>query len=182
MFVKIINNCISKFSKENKEDYTYINIDYDSFVKNKAQGLYETCIYGVILKEGKPIRKNIISYEENKKETIVSNKEKQLNKIKETFEKAIDTNVKWKNGYYYKPRYASESYETLISAELAIRQATGGKQTKFPLEIWDATKKHSVLMTFEELLELAMWLANIYEKQFQQYKTEYAKLLGDYDE
>ena len=86
-------------------------------------------------------------------------------------------NIKWKNGQYYKPRYASENYEPLLAANKILELQTQGQKSLFPKEIWDATKLNSAVMTAAELQELALYLATIYEKQFQEYKKAYKKVL-----
>ena len=179
MYIKTKNNSIFEISETEKNGFYYIPINYDNYVENVKNNNYESSPFGVVLKDGLPklkkvTKKNIVK-KNNKKQCNTI--ETQLERIKKQFEKNIDMNVKWVNGLYYKPRYASESYEQLISAELAIRQISGGRQTKFPMAIWDATKKNCTRMTFEQLVELAKFLAVIYEKQFQKYKIEYAKLL-----
>lgn len=179
MYAKIINNCILDVSKTEKDGYEYIAIDYDSFVKDKIKGLYKTCRCGVILKNGLPLRNNRHIITNNK--TIIpkteSSTEDKLESLRKQFENNININIKYKNGFYYKPRYASESYQPLISAEIAIRQATQNSKTMFPMEIWDATKTHKTEMQFEQLVELALYLAAIYEKQFQEYKKQCAKII-----
>ena len=180
MYAKIKNNCITDASKTEKEGFEYIAINYESFVNNCSKGNYKTCAFGVILKNGLPEVLKIKRKEEKKEETkTVNKKEERLKLIKEQFEKAIDMNIKWKNGQYYKPRYASENYEPLLAANKIIELETQGQKSLFPKEIWDATKVNSTLMTAAELQELALYLANIYERQFQKYKQDYKKVLEE---
>ena len=178
MYVKIENNCIVEASSTEKEGYEYISLNYEAFIRNKAEERYKITPFGVLLKNGLPVYINKNKEKKVKKETsVVDRREERLKAIKEQFEKAIDMNVKYKNGFYYKPRYASESYQPLISAEVAIRLSSNNTQTLFPKEIWDATKTHSSIMTFDELKDLALYLANIYERQFQKYKRQCANIL-----
>ena len=178
MYAKIINNCISKYSKVKKEGYSYLPLDYNSFVKLKAQDFYVLGSNGVLLKENKPIIK--VKSKEIKENIEIPEHNTvnlQLQKVKEQFEKATDMNIKWKNGHYYKSRYASENYEPLLAANKILELETQGQKSLFPKEIWDATKLNSDIMSAQELQELALFLAKIYEKQFQQYKRQYAKIL-----
>lgn len=169
MYAKIKYNCILDSSEKPKEGYKKLALDYDSFIKNKIKGIYKTCEYGVILKNGLPELKKVSSFNEQNITTKTNNaKQKLLDKLKENFEKNININIKYKNGQYYKPRYASENYELMLA-----------NPESFPKQIWDATKINSCLMTYEELKELCEYLTTIYEKQFQQYKTEYARILNN---
>ena len=180
MYAKIENNCIREVSSTEKEGFTHIAVNYDAFIKNRSNGLYKTCPFGILLKDNLPIMVNPSNRKTKKQETKkVNTQEERLKVIKEQFEKAVDMNVLYKNGQYYKPRYASESYQPLISAEIALQVSTQGQQTLFPKEIWDATKTHSAMMTLQQLEELALYLAKIYEVQFQQYKQACAKILGE---
>lgn len=181
MYAKIKNNCIIDASKIEKEGYTYLEINYDSFIKNQSKGLYKRGLLGIILKNGLPEINKVSENHINQTDTstTVNKKEERLRQIKEQFEKAIDMNIKWKNNQYYKPRYASENYEPLLAANTILELKSGGTKSLFPKEVWDATKLHSSVMTADELQELALFLANIYERQFQQYKRAYAKILEE---
>ncbi len=182
MYAKIIKNNIVDIAKIEKEGFTYLAIDYNAFINNKAKGLYKVTPYGIPLKDNRPIMNKVFKAEDkvvpvDKKETI----EDKLERVKKQFEKNIDTNVKYKNGQYYKPRYASENYEPLLAANKILELETQGQKSLFPKEIWDATKLNSAVMTAAELQELALYLAKIYEVQFQQYKKACAKILNSGD-
>ena len=171
MYALISNNKILKTSENQKEKYTHIAIDYEVFRKNRHK--YKKVNGFVVLENGLPVF-DVETKTLQKQESI-----SEIAKIENEFNEQINQDIKYSNGYYYKPRYASESYESLISAELAIRQLSGGKQTKFPMQIWDSTKKHGVMMSLDELVALATFLANIYEKMFQAKKVKIAKILND---
>ena len=174
MYALVTNNRIIDVSEIKKTGYIHVPIDYSIFLKNKNK--YKKINGYISLKNGLPeFEKKIIRTVKTTTQNEIL--EDAVKRIEDEFEKQINQDIKYKNGYYYKPRYASESYESLISAELAIRQLSGGKQTKFPMQIWDSTKKHGVMMTLDELVALATFLANIYEKMFQAKKVKIAKLL-----
>lgn len=175
MYALVTNNRIIDVSEIKKTGYIHVPIDYSVFQKNKNK--YKKINGYISLKNGLPeFEKKIIKTVKTTTQNEIL--EDAVKRIEDEFEEQINQDIKYKNGYYYKPRYASESYESLISAELAIRQLSNGKQTKFPMQIWDSTKKHGVMMSLDELVALATFLANIYEKMFQAKKQKTAKLLG----
>ena len=180
MYVKIINNCIAGASETEKEGYSYIATNYKDYVNNLKKKRYKIGKYGILLKNNLPeIREDSSEFSNKNKNNNkeVNRKEKALEAIKEHFEKSINMNIKWKNGQYYKPRYASENYEPLLAANKILELQTQGQKSLLPKEIWDATKLNSDVMTAAELQELALYLATIYEKQFQEYKKAYKKVL-----
>lgn len=78
----------------------------------------------------------------------------------------LDTPVLYEvNGHYYKPKWAADIYESLVSK--------GEKfPDMFPITIWDATEeaKNAVEMTIEELRALTTFLGKVQEKYYYAYK------------
>ena len=74
------------------------------------------------------------------------------------------------NGHYYKPKWAVEIYEELV---------TKGEKfpTLFPLSIWDATGKqeNAEQMSLEDLKALTIFLGTLQEQYFYEYKVSKSK-------
>jgi len=176
MYVKIINGSIVDATKNKKDGYYKINYSYDLFMELKSNGSYLSDSFGIKCNRGIPVIKNKIeatSKTENNTEYL----DKAFQEIDRKFKEQIGTPVLYKNGYTYKPSYAADYYEPLISAEIILQQTTQGKETKFPLTIWDATDTYSQQMSVLELKDLAVFLANIYEKLFQAKKQAQLSIL-----
>lgn len=83
----------------------------------------------------------------------------------QNYKNKLNEPVQYKNGFYYKPKWAEKVYEELIERGMKFAQL-------FPMRIYDATEKYenSVEMTLEELIELTLFLAGIQEQYFKEYK------------
>ena len=69
------------------------------------------------------------------------------------------------NGHYYKPKWAAEIYEELVNRGEKFAEL-------FPLTIWDATElqENAVKMSLEELRALTVFLGQLQEQYFNEYK------------
>lgn len=79
----------------------------------------------------------------------------------------LDTPVLYeKNGHMYKPKWAAEIYEKLVSRGENFAEL-------FPITIWDATgnSDNAVEMSLEDLKELTIFLGRIQEQYFNEYKV-----------
>lgn len=182
MYVKIINGSIVDATKNIKDGYYKVNYSYDLFMELKNKGAYLSDSFGIKCNRGIPVIKNKIETNDkteanDKTENNIEYLDKAFQEIDRKFKEQISTPVLYKNGYTYKPSYAADYYEPLISAEIILQQTTQGKETKFPLTIWDATDTYSQQMSVLELKDLAVFLANIYEKLFQAKKQAQLSIL-----
>lgn len=89
--------------------------------------------------------------------------EKQFEEATAEYTEAMNTPVQYVNGFTYFPRYAEETYQGLVVAEMIAR---GQGATTFPRLIKDSTKlaERAVSMTYEELLALTTFLATKQEQ------------------
>lgn len=79
----------------------------------------------------------------------------------------LDTPVLYeKNGHLYKPKWAAEIYEELVSRGEKFAEL-------FPITIWDATKEaeNAVKMSLDDLRKLTIFLGRIQEQYFNEYKN-----------
>lgn len=69
------------------------------------------------------------------------------------------------NGHYYKPKWAAEIYEELVNRGEKFAEL-------FPLTIWDATEEqeNAEKMSLEELKVLTIFLGQLQEQYFNEYK------------
>lgn len=100
-----------------------------------------------------------------KEKAALENKKQQLDEVDEKFKQAttdyniaMNTAIEYSNGFTYFPRYAQETYQGLIMAEM-VAKSQGN--TTFPRIIKDSTKlaNRAVEMSYEELLALTTFLA-----------------------
>lgn len=75
------------------------------------------------------------------------------------------------NNHYYKPKWAAEIYEELISRGEKFPEL-------FPLTIWDSTgeQENAEKMTWDDLKSLTIFLGQLQEQYFNEYKL--AKVTG----
>ena len=77
------------------------------------------------------------------------------------------------NGHMYKPKWAAEIYEELVNRGEKFAEL-------FPLTIWDATEEpeNAVKMSLEDLKALTIFLGQLQEQYFNEYKIA-KKQLGE---
>lgn len=86
--------------------------------------------------------------------------EKELIQAEADYVAALDSPIEYTNGHTYKPRYAAETYQAMLSSELVLKQAES-EISIFPKTINDSTQlsANAVSMTYEELMTLTLFLA-----------------------
>lgn len=89
--------------------------------------------------------------------------EKEIEQATTDYTAAMNTPVEYVNGFTYFPRYAEETYQGLIVAEMI---ANGQGQTTFPRLIKDSTKlaDRAVEMSYTDFLALTAFLASKQEQ------------------
>lgn len=98
----------------------------------------------------------------------------ELTKADEDYTTQLDTPIQYTNGHWYKPKWAEETYISLLSAGNLM-------PTLFPQVIWDSTEleENAVEMTLEELTQLTAYLANIQQTFFNTRKAVKSALLTE---
>jgi len=88
----------------------------------------------------------------------LKNIDMELEEATRAYTEVLNTEVEYHNGFTYYPRYAQETYATLLSAE-NIAQSLG--LSSFPQVIKDSTKlaDRAVSMSYVELSQLTIFLA-----------------------
>ena len=128
------------------------------FLNGEMKELHELTINDSIQEELKRVLENDIKGKEIDKVL-----QKQFEETTTEYTEAMNTPVEYGNGFTYFPRYAEETYQGLIVAEII---AKGQGATTFPRLIKDSTKlaERAVSMTYEELLALTTFLATKQEQ------------------
>lgn len=95
---------------------------------------------------------------EAKKEAIAE-LNKEFEQATTDYETAMNTAIEYTNGFTYLPKYAAETYQGLIVAEM-IAKSQG--TTTFPRVIKDSTKlaERTVTMSYADFITLTSFLAN----------------------
>ncbi|MDD3593023.1 MAG: hypothetical protein PHX18_00175 [Candidatus Gastranaerophilales bacterium] len=83
----------------------------------------------------------------------------------------LDTPVTYTNGFAYKPKYAQDTYISLLSAGQMIPDM-------FPMKIWDSSElqERAVEMSLSELTNLTIFLAGVQQGYFNERKQAKAIL------
>lgn len=99
---------------------------------------------------------------------LKSIQEQEIQKVKDWFDFVVTTPVQYTNGLWYEPEY-SQQYYTLLQKYL---------DDNMTLTIWDVSGKpeNAREMTKQELIELTKFLADIYERAYQEKKSILAKI------
>ena len=99
---------------------------------------------------------------------LKSIQEQEIQKVKDWFDFVVTTPVQYTNGLWYEPEY-SQQYYTLLQKYL---------DDNMTLTIWDVSGKpeNAREMTKQELIELTKFLADIYERAYQEKKSNLAKI------
>lgn len=98
----------------------------------------------------------------------------ELLKADEDYAEQLNTPVEYTNGHLYKPKWAEETYISLLSAGSLM-------PSLFPQVIWDSTEleENAVEMTLDELKELTAYLATIQQGYFNARKVKKSALLAE---
>lgn len=98
----------------------------------------------------------------------------ELTKADDDYATQLDIPVQYTNGHFYKPKWAEETYISLLSAGNLM-------PALFPQVIWDSTEleENAVEMSLEELTQLTAYLAKIQQTFFNTRKTTKSALLTE---
>lgn len=152
MYVEIKENKLLSWCENPYMDYKFVDIDYSTFNPEKY----------------KVINNNLVS-RENDKDYLDSQRKKEIQQelinADITYNKFIDTPVKYLNNFYYKPKYVND-YVLMVASGLSY-------------EIWDTSELHSEIMNTQQIKELALFLKQKTEPEFQNRKEKRRILLEE---
>lgn len=104
--------------------------------------------------------------------------EKELTVLDNEYQKKLDTPVVYPaNGFSYKPKYAQDTYISLLSAGAIV-------PSMYPIKIWDCTEleENAVNMSMQELASLTTFLAGLQQGFFNIRKESKAVLQAEKEE
>lgn len=184
IYLKIIDGELMEapceFYDENNTYYIAFNQNIDAMIAN-GYGAYNEEDYArylsgkKILKDGAFIENQTNEYMTN---TRLAQIEVEILRAKSDYENVMATPVEYKNGKMYKPNYATDKYIEMLSAEFALKQA-GLTGSLFPKLINDSSKlsENSVNMTYDELMDLTIFLSHKAETAWKEKATTINALL-----